>query len=223
MKHGPAMDRILSRVDTTSPDSCWLYQGAVTKYGYAVIWDDDGKRSGAHRISFERNVRPLKEGEVVDHECHNEAVRAGTCAGGWSCVHRRCVNPAHLRGVQQYQNIEGSVSNFHAREFCSKGHPNSRYRRRSKGGQTYCLKCRKDAEREREAARSGQELDAIESRIGKTISTAEAQYILGVTRRTIHNYIDRGLVRAEKHRGKMRLSEIDIRKVPKSKKKAASK
>ena len=41
------------------------------------------------------NGSPVPPGLEIDHECHNEAVRAGTCQAG-RCPHRSCCNPLHL-------------------------------------------------------------------------------------------------------------------------------
>jgi hypothetical protein len=86
-----------------SPNGCWHWAGHVSKQGYGqtqVGSRSDGTRATvvAHRVAYEASYGPLpKRGEPghlqVDHECHN---RSKSCKGGPTCLHRRCVNPAHL-------------------------------------------------------------------------------------------------------------------------------
>lgn len=88
-------ERITAKVERKGPDDCWPYTGA-TQYGYGVITGDAGLNRKAHRVAYETFVGPIPAGLTLDHECHNRAYAAGTCAGGDTCPHRRCCNPAHL-------------------------------------------------------------------------------------------------------------------------------
>lgn len=63
----------------------------------------------------------------LDHECHNRDL---TCPGGPSCLHRRCVNPAHLRpATRQVNRQQGRTSGMpdinRAKTHCPQGHPYS--------------------------------------------------------------------------------------------------
>lgn len=75
---------------------CWLWQGAVKATGYVGVGN-----TTRHLWMFRRLVGPTPEGLVADHVCHDPR----TCAGGTTCVHRRCVNPAHLQWVPQSRNL----------------------------------------------------------------------------------------------------------------------
>lgn len=83
---------------------CWDWRGTVSAAtGYGLIGN-----CGVHRIMWEEVNGPIPEGMVLDHSCHNEAARRGECAGGPSCLHRRCVNPEHLRLVTHAENLSAS-------------------------------------------------------------------------------------------------------------------
>lgn len=59
------------------------------------------------------------------HVCHTEALRFGLCAGGESCPHRSCWNPAHLEAVSNEENRRrGNHFLFspRRREVCGRGH-----------------------------------------------------------------------------------------------------
>lgn len=86
-------------------EGCLIYQGKTNgRAGYGITY---GKLL-AHRVAYERFFGPIPRGLVVDHECHNKAVREGRCRGGPTCIHRLCVNPDHLAAVRQRQNVLGS-------------------------------------------------------------------------------------------------------------------
>jgi len=69
--------------------TCWTWTAALNTYGYGQF--RLGKKFPlAHRLSFEEANGPIPAGMQVDHRCHNRA----------------CVNPAHLRLVNNKQNQE---------------------------------------------------------------------------------------------------------------------
>lgn len=111
-------------------------------------------RPRAHRLSYELYVGPIPEGLQIDHTCHNADE---SCKGGSSCLHRRCVNPAHLEAVTQFVNIMRgkSFSGINARKsHCPKGHPlddaNTLWTKK-KGHHPYrmCRICRREWDRAR--------------------------------------------------------------------------
>lgn len=91
-------------------NGCWIWNGHVTRWGYGET-SVNRRPKLAHRVAYERAhgvtlaPRGHAEHRQVDHECHN---RAEDCAGGPSCLHRRCVNPAHLVLKTAAENTEDS-------------------------------------------------------------------------------------------------------------------
>lgn len=68
---------------------CWLWTGALTKDGYAVMQVQDLPTASGHRWSYRHHVGPLLDGLELDHLCRV----------------RRCVNPWHLEQVPHVVNI----------------------------------------------------------------------------------------------------------------------
>jgi hypothetical protein len=90
------------------PDECWPVMNYTDKNGYAKVWqiDLETNKSGpkpAHRVMWELFNGPIEKDLMIDHICHNEAWAKGECEGN-ACIHRRCVNPAHLRAVTSGEN-----------------------------------------------------------------------------------------------------------------------
>lgn len=78
-------------------DTCWNWTGNLNHLGYGRVWTtnrDRADRRGvgpmAHRVSWELANGPIPDGLLIDHICHNTA----------------CVNPDHLRPVNNKQNME---------------------------------------------------------------------------------------------------------------------
>lgn len=102
----PVKDRLVDKV-CVDASGCWLFEGYINPGGYGAMLDDDGRTRTAHRISYKVFVGPIPAGLQLDHLCHTIAQ---DCAGGPSCPHRRCVNPAHLEPVTQRENALRGVS-----------------------------------------------------------------------------------------------------------------
>jgi hypothetical protein len=107
-------------------------------------------------LAYELLVSPIPAGFEIDHTCHNRDL---SCPGGSSCLHRACVNPAHLEVVTGLVNIAhgrvgvGSMGLTH----CKHGHeytPENTYT--NPRGKRVCRTCHRErvarvrAERRRE-------------------------------------------------------------------------
>jgi len=121
--------RCLSRVVIGAEDECWPWPGHVDNKGYGFISGGmvagKQKRLKVHRVVYELLVGLIPDGLTIDHTCHNADE---TCAGGPTCVHRRCVNPAHLEAVTATENTRRghSISALHGRrDTCLYGHPHT--------------------------------------------------------------------------------------------------
>jgi hypothetical protein len=137
-------ERFLARV-AKSEDGCWLWTSSRRAGGYGYF-HFQGVRYRAHVWSYERYVGPIPNGLQLDHLCHTNDP---SCAGGHDCLHRRCVNPAHLEPVTAQENtLRGKslqAANA-AKTHCSQGHPfdaeNTHYKPR---GNRACRACQRAA------------------------------------------------------------------------------
>ena len=120
----PAWQRVLARSDYDEATGCFRYGGQLTN-GYGRVQERRASRL-AHRVIFAALVGPIPDGLHVGHRCHDLAVEVGSCEGGTSCLHRRCVLPAHLEvQTQRVNTLAGlSFSAKYARATaCPAGHP----------------------------------------------------------------------------------------------------
>ncbi len=131
-------------------NGCWAWQRKLATNGYARF-KHQGRRYMAHRLAYEALVGPIPNGMQLDHVCHNLDT---ACAGGPSCLHRRCVNPAHLEPVTGYENTIRRMD-FNGSEACPKGHTydvaNTLYN--AQGGRL-CRTCQRLRSRARAAGRA---------------------------------------------------------------------
>ncbi len=79
--------RFWSKVDRRGDDECWLWLGQLDRRGYGRMWLQ-GKKRGAHRISYWFFRGEPTDGLVIDHLCRTPS----------------CVNPSHLEEVTQKEN-----------------------------------------------------------------------------------------------------------------------
>lgn len=116
----PVVPRFWSNVQKT--DSCWPWIGSIEGRGYGQF-KIGGRQVMAHRFAYELLVGPIPERHDIDHTCHNTDAN---CPGGWSCQHRRCVNPAHLEPITHQANVlrgKGLAAVQARRTHCPQGHP----------------------------------------------------------------------------------------------------
>lgn len=150
------MDKVWSRV-VINDEGCWEYMGPLLPTGYAhPIYVSDGIRPIAHRWSFEYFTgEKIPPGMTLDHICHQID---GSCEGGKTCRHRRCLCPDHLRIETPLENAARRVRNKgwapeKKRTHCIRGHEfteeNTRYY--GKLPHRTCRKCDKIREENRRA------------------------------------------------------------------------
>lgn len=127
-------EKFWAKVSIGTPDQCWEWKGAQRgdSYGHFYAF---GKHMGAHRFSF--YLANLYFPEVVMHTCDN----------------RICVNPHHLQGGTQQQNMRDMVARgrhyYASKTHCIHGHEFTEeniYRRAD--GTRECRICRKKKPRD---------------------------------------------------------------------------
>lgn len=102
-------------------DTCWTWTAAKARGNYGSF-NAAGRTYRAHRFAYELHFGPIPDGLQIDHLCHNEDT---TCPGGEACLHRRCVNPAHLEAVTGRENTFRAVTIATlnaAKTHCANGH-----------------------------------------------------------------------------------------------------
>jgi len=130
-------ERFWSFVDRTSA-GCWLWTGSLTGYGYGQF-SVNSRPVLAHRFSYELSMGKIPEGLELDH------VRAR------GCLHRHCVNPAHLEPVTRRVNQRrgDSPSGISSRKAeCVNGHEfNAENTYITPSGKRRCRKCHASRQR----------------------------------------------------------------------------
>lgn len=91
----PRNMRAKIQIDRSS--SCWRWTGAQNSQGYGCV-GVLGKSRLVHRVAYELLVGPIPAGLVIDH-----VVKRG-------CVHKTCLNPAHLEPVTNLENIRRGIN-----------------------------------------------------------------------------------------------------------------
>ena len=149
LRGSPAEERFWSWVDRREPEECWPWKGFVDEHGYCRFYIDDSLLSVlAHRLAYILAVGPIPVRLQIDHMCH----RPEECAGGDSCPHRRCCNPAHLEPatgrVNTLRSNNPAALNV-GKTHCHRGHeftPENTYE--WNGGRS-CRTCARERDRER--------------------------------------------------------------------------
>lgn len=125
----------LSLVDPEPMSGCWLWLGNARNPKYGCL-QFNGKRTVAHRVSYELFVGPVPKSLTVDHKCRNT----------W------CVNPNHLRAVTFKENVLCGFAPpaVNSRKMhCKNGHQFSEDNlARNQAGRRTCLACYRRFHRE---------------------------------------------------------------------------
>lgn len=122
--------RFWAKVRITNPDDCWEWAGARRGDSYGNTYAL-GRHMGAHRFSY--YLATLTFPQVVRHTCDN----------------RICVNPHHLIGGTQQENMQDMVERGRhhgaSKTHCNYGHEYTEeniYRRPD--GTRECRTCRRE-------------------------------------------------------------------------------
>lgn len=94
-----------------SDGDCWISTYSVASHGYAQIgWNNKPERHVvlAHRAAWEHVNGPVPRGMTIDHLCKQ----------------RRCVNPGHLRILDNYENARRTQGRDWPLGECANGHSN---------------------------------------------------------------------------------------------------
>lgn len=149
-----------AKVSRPTPGDCWVQMTSISIYGYGGCGKGltgDGRSS---RAVYSRFIGPIPDGMQVDHKCHRDD---GSCIGGVTCIHRRCVNPLHLQLLTGAANTRRSMAARRARErhaavtHCKYGHEytpentaRSSYHGRRQCRECERIRCRRDYARNKE-------------------------------------------------------------------------
>ncbi len=135
----PALKRLLDRVEVVAESGCWVWMGALTRWGYGIMTDSDQQRRHSHKVAYELFKGPVPKGLELDHLCRV----------------RCCVNPHHLEAVTHKENLKrGRDAGFgslvasrvraelqRAQTHCHKGHEYTPENTRMYRGKRRCKAC----------------------------------------------------------------------------------
>jgi hypothetical protein len=135
VRHDPATD----------PDGCDLWTARSDRNGYGCFETSRGTQFIAHRYAWSQAYGPIAPGLDGGHRCHDRAAALGECAGGPTCLHRRCVRLDHLLLQTRRENLLSSPltlpARSAAREVCPQGHPLTDEKLENGVMHRYCRTC----------------------------------------------------------------------------------
>lgn len=102
-------ERAYTKADLDEATGCWISQYSTASHGYSQIgWQEDGERHVVlgHRASWSHLNGQVPTGMTLDHICKN----------------RRCVNPAHLRLLSNFENARRTNGEDWPVGSCRHGH-----------------------------------------------------------------------------------------------------
>jgi len=144
-------ERLLASV-TPGWGGCILRTAGLDRDGYSLIRESGGKTRRAHRVAYELLIGQIPQGLHLDHLCHT---RDMACPGGPVCLHRRCINPAHLEPVAGLENtIRGGNSR---KTRCNNGHEFTPANTLMDRGKRSCRACNRDAAARYRLRRAGRD------------------------------------------------------------------
>jgi hypothetical protein len=145
-KHNlPMATRLLAQIEYADND-CWWWIGLIhphngygrLKFGKQMEW--------THRLAYVTWIGPIPEGLDVGHKCHDRAAQAGECTDEDVCMHRRCINPEHLKAEPRNDNLNDSpltqASINKAKTHCKRHHEFTPENTRMKGPNKQWRDCR---------------------------------------------------------------------------------
>lgn len=130
-------DRFWAKVDKSG--DCWIWTAGKNAGGYGTFSGGSTGSSLAHRWAYESEHGPTDR--HLDHLCHT---RDPSCAGGDTCPHRACVNPAHLEPVELVENSQRGRHPWmsaHINGTCINGHVRTEANTFTDSGSTICTDC----------------------------------------------------------------------------------
>lgn len=101
-KKNDPLKTVLDQIETDNKTGCWLFKGFITGHGYGRV-GTSGKNLLAHRIVFDRLVKPIPKGLMICHKCDV----------------RNCVNPDHLFLGTARDNVHDMIAKGRNASSCS--------------------------------------------------------------------------------------------------------
>ena len=147
------------KLGESQDNGCILWTGRVDDQGYGRMGPTLTGTTHAHRSAWILAYGPVPEEMTIDHTCHSES----TCRRGSKCLHRRCINPEHLRLLTLKENIRLRRNQWDMKPTCPQGHP----RRTLPGGQRYCPQCTSRAMMAWRAKGNNRDIDNIKRKLRK--------------------------------------------------------
>lgn len=119
---------------TVDEEGCWISTYSTGSHGYAQVGWNDGTKvrtTTAHWAAWVYAHGPIPPLATVDHLCKR----------------RRCVRPAHLRLLSNYENARRTWGRDWPEGQCVNGHPNAELIVADGGRRIRCGPCRAESQR----------------------------------------------------------------------------